>query len=122
MIGEPFISSHMPMCTQVEPTADARVVGGAPEADAEADVGADSLDDKRFTVTDLRRPVTPLPLDKVLCEQNVATKVGLFDAYCKENNAPQTANTTVMSKGGARAAHEVQNSLHKFMRKTNEIC
>ena len=115
VVGDPFVSSHMLMCTQREdaPTGVENVEPSekSPEVD-------DSLGGKRFTVTGLRRPSKPLALDKVLCEQNVETEAGLFDAYCQKHNVPQTATTTVFSQGGKSAPDSQQSSLQKFVKKS----
>lgn len=111
VIGDPFVSSHMLMCTQREEMA-------VPEKAVDASDKHDSLGDKRFTVTGLRRPAKPLPLDKVLCEQNVETKTGLFESYCQKNNVPQTGTTTVFSQGDKPPSASSQNSLQRFVRKS----
>lgn len=105
IVGEPFVSSHMLLCVESSsiPTA---------QDDQLDQNSADTRQaERRFCVTGLRKPERPLPVEKILCEQDIQTKTGAYVTFMKEkglenNGAPQAAvpaetvgKSTVISKG-----------------------
>lgn len=116
VITEPFVSSHMLLCAQ-HPTGssqgDEEPVDAAP-----AETVCPVSEDRQFQVTGLRRPADPLPLEKVLCEQNVGTRDGLFQEYLSRHadaSAATPAPPVVVSRGGTKPGRRV-NSLARFVR------
>lgn len=113
---EPFVSSHMLLCvhqprTPSEPTT------------AEEPVAAENANEPQFKVTGLRRPSEPLPLEKVLCEQNMGTRKGIFEEYAQNQacGGTQPSSPVVVSRGkGNPKGKNVVNNLARFVRSSNK--
>uniref|UniRef100_A0A6C0KB63 MYM-type domain-containing protein n=1 Tax=viral metagenome TaxID=1070528 RepID=A0A6C0KB63_9ZZZZ len=113
VIQEPFVSSHMLLCTVRTHETQKGEKKPAPEKDSGRG---------RFSVTGLRRPKDPLPLEKVLCEQDMSIEKGLFQEVLDQRAAeePACGATTVVSTGlvTEKPRAKKQNSLHKLLKKT----
>lgn len=97
VIGEPFVSSHMLLCVE-KPSAGPPDMA-APAHEAQSKPTAQQAE-RRFCVTGLRRPTKPLPVAKVLCEQDVETRPGEYDAFVQQKLAQKTTDIVSRGDGG----------------------
>jgi hypothetical protein len=91
VMSEPFVSTHMLICAQQ------RINSQSLHKDKETQPSAKN--DKRFRVTGLRKPDTPLPANKVLCEQDVSLGDGMYMQFLKERG---NRNSMILSDGNSQ--------------------